>query len=205
MKHLFRILFVAALFCCCSGIAKADIDFRMTVLDPPNSCTSDMTQCFIHNAGEPFAVALAQGTCPEGLGGDLPTNSYGCFIGDNLTGGTINSLTLTFEGAPLGNQPASCDANGQGNLPSALQVVSCTEVNGTYILSFAGGAGIAPFSDIIIFEQGTDPAGFQGGEGVVGITPEPDSLLLFSTGVMMAGLYMSRRMWMTAKGSASRG
>jgi hypothetical protein len=74
-----------------------------------------------------------------------------------------------------------------------------------YALDFAGGAGVAPGGALIVFEQGENPADFQGGSGTVGVgvAPEPDSLLLFSTGVMMAGLYMSRRIWTTVKGSAA--
>ncbi|NYF50438.1 hypothetical protein [Tunturiibacter gelidoferens] len=207
MKHLLRIFFVLALLCggSSSSIARASgIDFRMTVLDPPNSCTPDDTACFIFNAGVPFNVSLSQSVCDQfGLGNGVTPGTYGCFLANNATPGTIDSLELSFLGAPLGNQPASCDSGGQNGTPSALNVVSCTETNGLYDLSFAGGTGIAPGSDLIVFEEGADPTLFQGGSGVVGITPEPDSLMLFSTGVMMAGLYMSRRIWTTVKGSAA--
>jgi hypothetical protein len=203
MKYIFRTLFTVALLCGCSSLAKADADFRMTVLDPPNECVPSDTKCFLDTPGAQFGVALSAATCPQGLSGGLPANDFGCFIGDNLTGATITSLTLTFS-APIQGQTASCDSDGQGGIPSALGVVSCTEDSEIYTLIFAGGAGIPPFSDIIVFEEGADPSNFLNGTGVVGTTPEPDSLLLFSTGAMMAGMYMTRKMWVTRKSVGSK-
>jgi hypothetical protein len=205
MKYLLRVLFVVALLCGGSGFAHADgVDFRMTVLDPPNMC-ADPSLCFIGDPGTQFNVGLSADACPPGVSAGLTPGTFGCFVGDNLTGATITSLMLTFD-APIEGQTASCDNGGQGNLQSALNVVSCgLNQDGTkFLLNFAGGAGVAPLGDIIVFEEGADPADFTGGTGVVGITPEPDSLLLFSTGVMMAGLYMSRRIW-TAAGKSANG
>ena len=124
---------------------------------------------------------------------------------DNESGSTIDDLVLGFDQGPLDFQPAGCDADGQNGIASALNVVSCgtDPANPSdYLLHFGGGAGVAPGGALIVFEQGADPADFQGGSATIGITPEPDSLLLFSTGVMMAGLYMSRRMWTTVRKSA---
>ncbi len=47
---------------------------------------------------------------------------------------------------------------------------------------------------MVIFESGEYPDIFDG-TGTVGITPEPDSLLLLSTGVLMitAGLFVKRQ------------
>jgi hypothetical protein len=202
MKHLFRILFVLAVLCGGSSIAHATgIDFRMTVLDPPNGCLQGDSSCAVYNPGTPLSVAISADECgPFGLTG--PQGMYGCLVINNLTGSTINSLSLTFFGDPLGNQDASCDSLGQNGLPSVLNVVSCGEVNGNYQLDFAGGTGVANGSDLVVFEEGADPSLFEGGSASVGVTPEPDSLLLFSTGVMMAGLYMSRRVWTTVRKSS---
>ncbi|WP_158944632.1 hypothetical protein [Granulicella sp. S190] len=204
MKQLLRIFFVLALLCGGSSIAKASgVDFRMTVLDPPNGCLPGDTSCFAFNPGQSFSVALSQNVCDQfDLGQGLDQGTYGCLLINNATTKTINSLTLSFLGAPLGNQDASCDSAGQDGIPSALNVVSCSEANGLYNLSFAGGTGIPAGNDIIVFEEGANADLFQGGTGSVGVTPEPDSLLLFSTGVMMAGLYMSRRIWTNAKKSS---
>jgi hypothetical protein len=49
---------------------------------------------------------------------------------------------------------------------------------------------------MFIFEEGVEPGLLTDGSGVVGIaTPEPDSLLLLSTGAMMmtAGLFLRRQ------------
>jgi hypothetical protein len=206
MKHLLRILFVLALLCGGSSIAHANgIDFRMTVLDPPNGCLpGDDSSCAVYHPGAPaLSVGLSVDSCtPFGLSSGSPSTPYGCLIINNLTGSTVTSLDLSFLADPLGDQPASCDSGGQDGLPSALDVVSCGQVGSLYSLNFAGGTGVPNGSDLIVFEEGADPTLFEGGTAIVGITPEPDSLLLFSTGVMMAGLYMSRRIWTTVKGSA---
>ena len=202
MKHLIRILFVLALLCGGSSLAHADgVDFRMTVLDPPNGCLPGNSSCAVYDPSQTLSpVAISADQCaPFGLTG--PTGLYGCLIINNLTGNTINSLSLSFAGDPLGNQVASCDSQGQNGLASVLNVVSCGEVNGAYQLLFAGGTGVPNGSDLVVFEEGADPNLFEDGTANVGVTPEPDSLLLFSTGVMMAGLYMSRRVWTTVRKS----
>lgn len=184
MKSLRILLALAILLCGLPSHARADgVDFRATVLDGPNLCVTGNIACFISDPTQPFAVALSASICPPGVtsGNSTP---YGCFVGDNITGETITSLTLTFAGAPLGDQPASCDSDGQNGVPSAFLVVGCSEVNGTYILSFAGGDGVPNGTDFVIFEEGADPALFLDGTGVVGVAPEPDSLLLLSTGVL---------------------
>ncbi|MBB5342201.1 hypothetical protein [Tunturibacter empetritectus] len=206
MKHLLRVLFVLALLCGGSSLAHASgIDFRMTVLDPP-SCEQGNTFCQEFNGADTLpSVSLSTAAC-NSVGINLGPNAtpYGCFVLSNFSGETIDSLTLHFLLGPLGNQDASCDSQGQSGIPSALNVVSCTnnEQTGFYDLVFGGGAGVPTGQNLIVFEQGADPNLFQGGNGTVGVTPEPDSLLLFSTGVMMAGLYMSRRIWTTFRKTA---
>jgi hypothetical protein len=206
MKYLLRVLFVVALLCGGSGFAHADgVDYRMTVLDPP-TCEMGNTFCQEFDGNDTLTtVNLSTAAC-NSVGINLGPNAtpYGCFVLSNFSGQTIDSLTLHFLLAPLDDQPAGCDSQGQSGLPSGLDVVSCTnnEATGFYDLIFGGGPGVPTGNNLIVFEQGADPADFQGGNGTVGVTPEPDSLLLFSTGVMMAGLYMSRRIWTTARKSA---
>jgi len=210
MKHLFRILFVLALLCGGSSLAHADgVDFRMTVLDPPNGCLPGDSSCAIYNPGSPaLSVALSADQCtPFGLTG--PRGDYGCLIINNLTGSTITSLNLSFD-APIEGQTASCDSAGQNGLTSVLNpTATCGQTvqtpNGlVYQLDFAGGTGVPNGNDLVIFEEGAAPGDFVGGMATVGIAPEPDSLLLFSTGVMMAGLYMSRRFWTPVRKSMNR-
>lgn len=217
MKYLLRSLFVLALFCAGSSLAHADsVDYRMTVLDPPAvdvcnpvgvpSGSPGNTNCTIFSGGDINPLNLSQAACNgAGIGAGLTPGTYGCFVVDNESGSTIDDLVLGFDQGPLDFQPAGCDADGQNGIASALNVVSCgtDPANPSdYLLHFGGGAGVAPGGALIVFEQGADPADFQGGSATIGITPEPDSLLLFSTGVMMAGLYMSRRMWTTVRKSA---
>jgi hypothetical protein len=203
MKHLLRIIFVLALLCGGSSLAHASgIDYRMTVLDPPavDTCnpvgvpqgSPGNTNCTIFTGGDISPINLSQAACNgAGVGEGLTSGTYGCFVIDNESGSTITSLELSFLTGPLNDQPAGCDTAGQNGIASALDVVSCTSANGRYDLSFAADAnfaGVIPGNALIVFEQGADPADFQGGSGTVGVgvTPEPDSLLLFSTGVMMA-------------------
>lgn len=223
MKYLLRVLFVVALLCGGSSFAHADgIDFRMTVLDPPAEAVCNPagvpvgspgnTNCTIFTGGDISPVNVSQAACNgAGFGNGLTPGTYGCFVVDNESGSTINSIELGFLIAPLVTTP-SCDSSGQTNnegnfVASALNVVSCGPDPSNplaYALDFAGGAGVAPGNALIVLEQGEDPNDFQGGSATIGVTPEPDSLLLFSTGVMMAGLYMSRRIW-TAAGKSADG
>jgi hypothetical protein len=64
---------------------------------------------------------------------------------------------------------------------------------GGYDLTFSGGS-IATGHNLIILEEGVDPTLFMG-SAVANPVPEPDSLLLLSTGAMMmaTGLFMKRR------------
>jgi hypothetical protein len=218
MKHLLRVLFVLALLCGGSSFAHASgIDFRLTNLDPPavDVCnppgvpqgSPGSTNCTIFTGGSVSPVNLSQAACTgAGIGAGLTSGTYGCFVLDNESGFTINSDILSFLIAPLVTTP-SCDSAGQDGIASALDVVSCGVDPSNplaYLLDFAGGPGVAPGGALIVFEEGENPNDFQGGSAIIGlsgVTPEPDSLLLFSTGVMMAGLYMSRRIWTTSRKS----
>jgi hypothetical protein len=201
MKHLFRILFALALCCGCFSHARADsTDFHMMILDPAALCSETPSECIIEQPNVPFTVTLAQSTCDAfGLGSFVPEGTpYGCFLGTNATGQPITSLDLSFLTEPLGSQDASCSTGGVPGFPGAFTSQECSVGPTVYDLSFGGGSGLPELSSFIIFETGADPADFEDGSGSVGVTPEPDSLLLFGTGVMMAGLFLARQRRMTA-------
>jgi hypothetical protein len=188
MKYLLRVLFVLALFCGVTSHARADaVDFHVQVLDPPNMCFTSPSLCVIADSTAPFAVTFTAATC--GLDG-LPTGpTDGCLIVFNDTFSTFTSLDLTFSG--LGSLTFDCPTS---NPVSVFSDASCTSSGGIDDLFFHGGTGLPGGHEMFIFENGVDPARFVG-TGTVGITPEPDSLLLLSTGAMMmaAGLFLKRQ------------
>jgi hypothetical protein len=108
----------------------------------------------------------------------------------NQTFDTFTSLDMTFTG--LDALTFDCPTS---NPKSIFTSSTCTSSGGVDDLFFSGGAGLPGGQIMIIFEEGVDPALFAG-MGMVGtVTPEPDSLLLLSTGAIMmtAGLFVNKR------------
>ena len=188
MKYLLRVLFVLALFCGITSHARAaGVDFHVQVLDPTNMCFTNPSLCVVVDSTAPFAVTFTSATC--GLDG-LPTGpTDGCLIVVNDTFDTFTSLDLTFPG--LGSLTFDCPTSDPA---SVFAHSSCTSSGGIDNLFFSGGAGLPGGHLMFIFEDGADPALFNG-TGTVGITPEPDSFFLLSTGTMMmaAGLFLKRQ------------
>ena len=189
MKLLLRVLFILALFCGVTSIARADaVDFHTQILDP--TCDPTNTSCAIGptDVGVPFSIALDMGLCtshqPPVTG--LPTDGtpFGCFVGTNNTGNAITSFTLVFNNAALDG--GSCDTTLPGEVsPGPAFGISACKVDpaGGFDITFSGGS-IGDSNQFIILEIGADPADFNG-TATAGETPEPNSLILFSTGAMM--------------------
>jgi hypothetical protein len=202
MKYLLRVLFVFALTCGFASHARA-VDFHAQVLDPVCSITPDATCTLLPgDPGTSFPITLNALTCTDQGVTGLPTDGtpFGCFAGFNQTGFVLTSIDVSFDGALLAG--VGCDttlpegiAGPTGGGP-AFSLSSCTPPSPgdpDFSLSFTGGS-IGRTRTFILIETGINPADFVG-TGVVGAaTPEPESLALLSTGVMMmmAGLYLKQ-------------
>jgi hypothetical protein len=189
MKFLLRVLFILALFCAFTSHARASaIDFHSTVLDPPPFCPI-ATDCFIFD-NAPFTATFSGDQC-----GDLNLPNDGttaCFFGVNSTGEDITTLSLVFTGT-TGLGIATCDnASVPPGPPSPIfGNPLCSSSGTTYSFTFTGG-DILPDQGFIIFEDGAPASDLGTATVQLLATPEPDSLLLFCTGLVMAGLYLTK-------------
>jgi hypothetical protein len=198
--------FVAVAVCLgLTGIAHANqINFSANILDPPGgtlettnsfAVTFDPCSAFTAYVGGPYDG-------PPGL-----ANTAVCFEAENATGivnpaETWTSVTITIDdpGDYLGLNDATC---GTLDGPGLFSTSNCSEVGDVYTLSFSGTAQISTGQSFFIavaapnvaqsdlladFDNTTDSA-------VAGVVPEPNSLVLLSTGTLMFGMlaYTQRR------------
>lgn len=181
MKFL-RCLVVIALVCGCAGLAKADsVDFHMNVLDPPPPTDPSYPLYLITTTS--FSV-----TFTDCVAGELPSGmtADGCFAGRNISGQDWDNLQLTFaSGGVLTGQTANCAAAPSDNIFSDADCPESPD-NGLYTLTFTDGV-IANGDYFFITEDGVTPAtDFPTGNAQV-LTPEPGSIVLLSTGILLFG------------------
>jgi len=206
MKYL-RVLFLFAMALFCGSVAShaQGFNFHSTVLDPVPVCSEPNpappggpnNDCLIKDLN-PFNVVFSQDECtalnnPPGV--NIPDGpNDGCFLGINDTGVLITTLSLILPDTTDLNS-VSCDLAGDPPGPPGpiFNNPTCSETDGVFKLMFSGGDGIGIGAAFIIFESGAPPTDLGTGQGQLGAAPEPDSLLLLSTGVMMSGLYLAKR------------
>jgi hypothetical protein len=191
LRYILAITVVAGL----SSAARADsIDFHMVVLDPPPAPGFITVPIFSTSFSFTFSACSV---------GQLPTNTIGtyegCFSGVNRSGQDWTNLELTFDNPPaLGSQQANCaldNPNGQGaDVFEAPSPESCNLQNeNEYVLLYTAGA-IANNEHFVIAEDGVDPSLFpEVTANITTATPEPNSIWLLATGLLVSGFYLSNR------------
>jgi hypothetical protein len=197
MKFFLSLVILAAVFGAPHSAFADSADFKTGVFDPPTNPDPILPLTDIQTT-TPFSVVF--GGCPATIGNPpVPIVASGCFLGLNDTGQTITSLDLTFDNTTSADPNDPNALNGQDADCETTSVFvgsssNCGLVNGsTYNLLFSGAVGLPPGAFFVITESGPNPDAFQGGEGVITITPEPNSYILLLTGMMMAGMFLFRR------------
>jgi len=181
MKVL-RYLGLMAAICCSTVLAGATpVDFHMRVLDPPPPTDPSYPLYLIQSTS--FDVSFT-GCVP----GELPgsNTAVGCFAGRNISGQDWNNLQLTFPNiGPLVGQTANCDPGISDDIYSNADCAASPD-DSLFTLLYSDGV-IPNGGYFFITEDGVDPAtDFPQGRATV-LTPEPGSILLLSTGVLLFG------------------
>jgi hypothetical protein len=187
MKHLLRILFVLALFCGVTRHAHAN-DFHMGATDPNFCSPADPSSCFVVDSGPLTGFVFTTDGCSMS---NAPSGAF-CVALFNGTGQIITAITLTILTADIPpDQTAICDT-------TAEFTGSCFTSGDDSVFSFTDG-NFQPRGTEVIYvlpdpdDTDFNPSFLSAASVTVTETPEPDSLLLLSTGVMMAGLYLAKR------------
>lgn len=183
MKSLYCLVLIALVFGC-MGPAKADpVDFHIKVLDPLPP--ADPSYPLYPITSTSFSVSFTPcitGELPSGMTAD------GCFAGRNLSGQTWTGLDMSFpDGGALAGQPANCAPAPSDNIFSATDC-PVNPANGSYDLGFSDGF-IHNGDYFFITEDGVvPPSDFPTGQVTASVlTPEPASMVLMATGVLLFG------------------
>jgi hypothetical protein len=178
-------LVLIALVLGCTGLAKADpVDFHIKVLDPAPPADPSYPLYLITSTSFNFSFT----TC---IAGELPSGmtADGCFAARNLSGLDWNGLDMSFpDGGVLAGQPASCAPAPSDNIFSATDC-PVNPANGSYDLGFSNGI-IHNGDYFFITEDGVvPPTDFPTGVATAStaMTPEPASMVLMSTGILLFG------------------
>jgi hypothetical protein len=194
MKLLRCLPLIAAVYML-SGIAKADpVDFHAVIVDPPAPPPGSFPTTPITSLTSPTVVEFS--AC---VAGEIPgtVDPYqGCASFENSTTAPITFLQLEFPNtSALNSQTANCMLDG-ADTPSGptsvnfFQNVSCSLVGNNYILDFSDGS--IPVGDLFtVAENGVSPDDFP--NGTLTSTPEPASIWLLSTGVLLLGFFFYKR------------
>jgi hypothetical protein len=184
MKALYCLVLIALIFGCI-GPAKADpVDFHIKVLDPlPPEAPSYPLFLISGTSFDVSFTACLSGELPSGMTAD------GCFAGKNTSGLDWTGLDMSFpDGGVLAGQPASCAPASSDNIFSATDC-PINPANGSYDLGFSDGI-IHNNDYFFITEDGVvPPTDFPTGQvtASTAMTPEPASMVLLSTGVLLFG------------------
>jgi hypothetical protein len=188
MKHLLRVLFGLVLVCGVASHARAQ-DFHAGLADPNTCGPVNTSACTIVDAmGSITGFQFSNAACTAPEVPAAPPTPY-CIDLFNETAFNITSVTLSIPNSALGGLTPVCDT-------TMAFTGSCSMSGGTDIFSFLGNFKPGTVVDLYIFATDTpnfDPTVIDENATITVATPEPDSLLLLFTGVMMAGLYLAKR------------
>lgn len=186
---LLRCLPLIATVCMLSGIAKADpVDFHLVVVDPPTGFNTTPITTLTPPAVISFSNCVA---------GEIPgtVDPYeGCASFENSTSSALTNLELIFpNNGVLNSQTASCSPDPgtvSGTSVDFFQSFTCGLVGGNYVLDFSDGS-IPVGALFTIAENGVPADCFP--DGTLTTTPEPSSIWLLSTGVLLLGFFFYKR------------